>query len=126
MKVIYAPKGQEPRTFDLGDDIQEALEGPECELIEDAGSSQWDTFGEWFELLSRDGYRAHKVLLWALLCRENPDLGLEELVRFKMSDITVLATVDEVEEGKDESGEAVSEPAEEATSSASLTPDSAA
>jgi hypothetical protein len=123
MKFIYAPEGQEPQTFQI-DDIYD-LEGPECELIEEAGGTQWDTFGGWYDLLGREGYRAAKAFTWVMLRRANPELGFEELVRFKMSDATFVAADDEVEEGKDESGEAASVPADEATSSASLTPDSA-
>lgn len=125
MRIIYAPEGQEPRSFVLTD-IQEDLEGPECELIEEAGGTQWDTFGGWYDLLTRDGYRATKVLIWALLRRSNPELGFEELVRFKMADFTIEASDAEVAEGKDGSGEAVSEPAVEPTSSESPTPDSEA
>lgn len=124
MKIIYAPPGENPRTFELGsiDD----LEGGDCELIEEAGGNQWDTLGEWFDLLGRDGYRAHKVLIWALLRRDNPSLDLDDLGRFKMKDVSFEATDDEVEEGKDESGEAVSVPVDAPTSSASPTLDSAA
>ena len=124
MKIIYAPEGQEPRTFELGsiDD----LEGSDCELIEEAGGNQWDTLGEWFDLLGRDGYRAHKVLVWALLRRDNPSLDLNDLGRFKMKDVSFVATDEEVEEGKDESDEAASEPVGAPTSSESPTQDSAA
>lgn len=122
MKIVYAPKGENPRTFQM--EAVDDLEGPECELIEDAGGSQWDTFGGWFDLLSRDGYRATKALVWVLLRRLNPDLGFEELIRFKMADVSI--SDDEVEEGKGESDEAVSVPVDEPTSSASPTPDSEA
>lgn len=125
MKIIYAPKGEEPRSFEV-DEIDSDLEGPEYELIEGAGGEQWDTFAGWFDLLERGGYRAAKVLVWALLRRAKPDLGFEELVRFKPTDVTVVASDDEVAEGKDESGEAATEPADATTNVESHTQDSAA
>lgn len=125
MKIIYAPdNGVEPYEFDFTD-VSE-LAGHECELIEEAGGTQWDTFGGWFDLLSREGYRANKVLVWVLLRRENPSLGLEELVNFKMRDLTVVASDDEVAEGKDESGPEVSVTGDAPTTAGSPTPDLAA
>lgn len=124
MRIIYTPKGENPRIFDLND-IDADLEGPEYELIEGAGGEQWDTFGGWFDQLSREGYRAAKALIWVLLRRENPSLGFEELARFKPSDVVIAASVDEVDEGKDESGPDDSVTGDAPTSSESPTPDSA-
>ena len=122
MRIIYAPKGGEPQRFDVTVDD---LLGTEAELIEDAGGSQWDTYGEWLDRLSRGGWRPMKALVWVLLRRSNPSLLFEDLA--DLSTAEVLFDEDEGdEEGKDESGEAVTEPAAAPTTAESPTQDSAA
>lgn len=120
MKVIYAPKGEEPQTFDL---TLDDLKGAESELIEDAGGTQWETFGEWFSRLERDGYRARKVLAWVLLRKANPDLGFEELVGFKFSDLTFGVSDEDADAGKDPAGDGTGSDGSP-TGSESPTPDS--
>lgn len=124
MKIVYSPKNGDSQTFTI-DDITEDLDGEECEALEEAGGTQWDTFGGWFDLLSREGYRATKALLWVLLMRSRPELGFEEMRGFKLSEVTIVASDGEVDSGKDESGPAGSVTGAEPTSAASPTPDSA-
>ena len=99
MKLIYTPEGQEPQEWRLKDPSD--LHGLEPEYIEEAGGTQWDTWAEWGNLLSRGGFRAIRVFLWVLLRRENPGLELNS-VQPSLSEIKFdFEDDDEVEPGKD-------------------------
>lgn len=105
MKITY-----EGRTHKFD---PEEITGLEAEVIEDAGGSRWDTLAEWYDLLSRGGWRAAKAALWVVLMRDNPDLGYEELANVAPKDLTFES---DDEPGK-ETGEATTEPADSATDS---------
>lgn len=98
------------RDYDLKPD---ELSGVEAELIEDAGGTQWETFGEWVSRLYRGGWRPLKVALWIMMRRENPKLGYEELASIKLSEIQIDLTDEDVAEGND-SSEPATEPADTA------------
>jgi hypothetical protein len=102
------------------------LTGAEAEMIEDAGGTQWETFGEWISRLYRGGWRPLKVALWVMMRRENPKLDYEELANVKIADVQIDLTEDEATEGKDEPGEATTEPADSPTDSDSPKPDTEA
>jgi hypothetical protein len=102
------------------------LTGAEAEMIEDAGGTQWETFGEWISRLYRGGWRPLKVALWVMMRRENPRLDYEELANVKIADVQIDLTEDEATEGKDEPGEGTTEPADSPTDSDSPKPDTEA
>ena len=121
MRLIYAPKGEEQRTYEFD---TETLSGPEAELVEDAGGLKWETYGEWVGQFFRGGWRATKVALWVCIRRDNEKLGFEELANLAPSDLLVDYTTDEEDAGKDSEGEDATEPDDSPTASASPTPDS--
>jgi hypothetical protein len=86
------------------------LTGAEAEMIEDAGGTQWETFGEWISRLYRGGWRPLKVALWVMMRRENPRLDYEELANVKIADVQIDLTDEDVAEGND-SSEPATEPA---------------
>lgn len=119
MKIIY--NGE---TYELRPD---ELTGLEAEAIEDAGGTQWQTFGEWVDRFYRGGWRPLKVALWVLLRRTKPELGFEELANLKVSDVELDLSEDaEAIEGKGESAEADTEPADSPTDSDLPKPDTEA
>jgi hypothetical protein len=118
MKFSY-----DSRDFDFQPD---SVDGPEAELIEDAGGTQWETFGEWANRLYRGGWRPLKVALWIMLRRENPTLNFDDLAKVGPGEVFLDLTDDEATEGKDEPGEATTEPGDSPTDSDSLKPDTEA
>jgi hypothetical protein len=72
------------------------LTGAEAEMIEDAGGTQWETFGEWISRLYRGGWRPLKVALWVMMRRENPRLDYEELANVKIADVQIDLTEEDV------------------------------
>lgn len=120
MRIIYAPKGGEPQRFNVTVDD---LLGAEAELIEDVGGTQWDTYGEWLDRLTRGGWRPMKAFVWVLLRRANPTLLFEDLADLSTAEV-LFAEDEDDEEGKDESGEVESEMPADPTNAESLTQDS--
>lgn len=118
MKIKY--NGQ---SYDFEPD---SLTGIEAEAIEDAGGTQWQTFAEWIDRFYRGGWRPVKVALWIMLRRNKPELGYEELAGLKVSDVELDLSESEATEGKDEPGEATTEPAASPTDSNSPKPDTEA
>jgi hypothetical protein len=116
VKFTYAPKGQDPVTFDI--DTND-LSTDEAEAIDEAGGTQWRTFGGWADLLNNGGWRAWRVALWIALRRTNPELAFEEVrptvgeIIFEISD---ESKPDEPAE-EPESAEGKSEPGDDDTSS---------
>ena len=109
MKLTYAPKGQDPQTFDFDPDDLGSLE---AEALEEAGGSQWDSFGQWVNLYNQGGFRAWRAALWIMLRRHNPDLGFEEVLP-KVGEL--LVTGDDAKTPAEESLEGKDEPAADDT-----------
>lgn len=120
MRLIYAPKGEEQRTYEFD---TETLSGLEAELVEDAGGQKWETYGEWVDQFFRGGWRAAKVALWVCIRRDNEKFGYEELANLAPSDVGVDFTTADEDAGKDSEGEDTTEPDDSPTDSASPTPD---
>ena len=99
MRIIYSPNDGDEQRFDWEPD---EFGSREAELIEEAGGTQWKTFGEWANLIDGGGFRAWRVVLWVLLMRQNPALGLNE-VQPSLKEVAFLHGdyVDD-EPGKDE------------------------
>src|SRR5215207_8471842 len=76
MKLMYAPQGAEPQTFEF--DTDELL-ATEAEDVETVGGVQWDTFGQWLQQLNTGGFRAWRAALWIMLRRSNPTLVFSDL-----------------------------------------------
>jgi hypothetical protein len=110
VKFTYARAGQEPLTFDFDPNELGTLE---AELIEEAGGTQWRSFGQWVDLHNQGGFRAWRVSLWIMLRRQNPSLAFEEvlptvgelIIGIDDTETPAEPSEDEPSEGKDEPGD---------------------
>ncbi len=107
MKITYSPAGLPPHVIDF--DVDD-LTSDEADRIEQAGGTQWDTYGGWIDQFNSAGWRAWRVALWVCLRREGrPDLAFEEFkprpneVAIEVPEVPVVAPVIE---GKSETGDA--------------------
>jgi hypothetical protein len=88
MKVVYAPEGAEPRTWEFK---PEKLMSPECIAIERLTGMR---YAEWKAELFQGSITAQHALLWVLLKRQAPTLRADQ-VEFSESELSLDLDDDE-------------------------------
>jgi hypothetical protein len=113
IRLTYRPPNKDLQSWELDPDD---LDNLESETVEAVGGTQWDSYAQWFYLVTRGNTRAVRALLWMLLKRTDPLLDFNE-VRFRTSDVELSDAEESEPVGK-------GEPDAEDTDSPSAPPDS--
>lgn len=112
IRLNYRPANQDVQSWEFDPDDLDNLESEQIEMV---GGNIWDSYAQWWFLITRGNVRATRALLWTMQRRTNPDLDFNE-VRFRTGEVG-LEDVEDVPAGKDE-------PDDTNTDSPSAQPDS--
>lgn len=92
MRVTYSPADGPPQVWTFRpDDVPSSM----AELIENRAGCGYE---EWKQSINVGKARALRVLLWHLMCRTHGVLKFEDLVDFRMGELTIDRDLEELAE----------------------------